>query len=122
MVITNQGVAIQPCFQQAKYMQFCKTGQYVVFIKTRTKHASRDGIELAVFKAFGEVLIEALPFGFGVAELVLVRWLAVLLVNGLSFIYTVIYGIYKQTHNQEKEIKVFIVELESELIRIWGSE
>ena len=27
MVITNQGVAIQPCFQQAKHMQFCKTGQ-----------------------------------------------------------------------------------------------
>ena len=81
-----------------------------------------NGIELAVFKAFGEVLIEALPFGFGVAELVLVRWLAVLLVNGLSFFYTVIYDIYKQTHNQEKEIKVFIIELESELIRIWGSE
>ena len=77
-----------------------------MFIKTRTKHASKGGIELAVFKAFGEVLIEALPFGFGVAELVLVRWLAVLLVNGLSFVYTVIYGIYKQTHNQEKEIKV----------------
>ena len=94
----------------------------MVFIKTRTKHASRDGIELAVFKVFGEVLIEALPFGFGVAELVLIRWLAVLLINGLSFFYTVIYGIYKQTHNQEKEIKVFIVELESELIRIWGSE
>ena len=27
MVITNQRVAIQPCFQQAKHMQFCKTGQ-----------------------------------------------------------------------------------------------
>ena len=27
MVITNQGVAIQPCFQQAKHMQFCKIGQ-----------------------------------------------------------------------------------------------
>jgi hypothetical protein len=94
----------------------------VVFIKTRTKHASRDGIELAVFKAFEEVLIEALRFGFGVAELVLVRWLAALLVNGLSFVYTVIYGIYNQTHNQEKEIKVFIVELESELIRIWDLE
>ena len=93
-----------------------------MFIKTRTKHASKGGIELAVFEAFGEVLIEALSFGFGVAELVLVCLLTVLLVDGLSFVYTVIYGIYKQTHNQEKEIKVFIVELESELIRIWGSE
>ena len=54
---------------------------------------------------FGEVLVEALSFGFGVAELVLVRWLAVLLVNRLSFVYTVVYDAYKQTHNQEKEIK-----------------
>ena len=77
-----------------------------MFIETGTKHASRDGIELAVFKAFEEVLIEALPFGFGVAELVLVRWLAVLLVNGLSFVHTMIYDAYKQTHNQEKGIRV----------------
>ena len=47
----------------------------------------KDGIELAVFVAFGEVL----SFGLGVAELVLVRGLAVLLVNGLSFVHTVIY-------------------------------
>ena len=76
-----------------------------MFIKTRTKYASKDGIELAVFEAFGEVLVEALSFGLGVAELVLVRWLTVLLVNGLSFVYTVVYDTYKQTHNQEKEIK-----------------
>ena len=63
-------------------------------------------IELAVFKAFREVLVEALSFGLGVAELVLVHWLTVMLVNGLSFIHTVIYDAYKQTHNQEKEIKV----------------
>ena len=65
MVVTNQGMAIQPCFQQAKYRQFYKIGQWVVFIKTRTKHASKCGIELAVFKAFWEVLIEVLSFGFG---------------------------------------------------------
>ena len=76
------------------------------FIKTRTKHASKDGIELAVFKAFGEVLVEALSFGLGVAELVLVRGLTVLLVNGLSFVHTVVYDAYKQTHNQEKEITI----------------
>ena len=40
----------------------------------------RGGIELAVFKAFREVLVEALSFGLGVAELVLVHLLAVLLV------------------------------------------
>ena len=77
-----------------------------MFIKTRTKHASKGGIELAVFEAFREVLVEALSFGFGVVELVLVHLLAVLLVDGLSFVHTVIYDAYKQTHNQEKEIKV----------------
>ena len=76
-----------------------------MFIKTRTKHASKGRIELAVFEAFGEVLVEALSFGLGVAELVLICGLAVLLVNGLSFVHTVVYDAYKQTHNQEKEIK-----------------
>ena len=78
-----------------------------MFIKTGTKHASKDGIELAVFEAFGEVLVEALSFGLGVTELVLVRWLAVLLVNGLSFVtpWSTTHT-NKQTHNQEKEIKV----------------
>ena len=66
----------------------------------------RGGIELAVFEAFGEVLVEAQSFGLGVAELVLVCGLAVLLVNGLSFVHTVVYVTHKQTINQEKEIKV----------------
>ena len=76
-----------------------------MFIKTRIKHASKGGIELAVFEAFGEVLIKVLSFGLGIAELILVLLLTVLLVNRLSFIHTVIYDTYKQTHNQEKEIK-----------------
>ena len=90
-------------------MQFCKIGQYVVFIKTGTKHASKGGIELAVLKDFREVLIEVLSFGFGVAELVLVRLLAVLLVDGFSLVHTVIYDAHKQAHNQEKEIKVLLL-------------
>ena len=65
-----------------------------MFIKTGTKHASK-----------------VLSFGLGVAELVLVRWLAVLLVNGLSFVHTVVYDAYKQTHNQEKEIKALSLSL-----------
>ena len=76
-----------------------------MFIKTRAKYASTGGIELAVFEAFGEVLVEALSFGLGVAELVPVRLLVVLLVYGLSFVHTVIYDAFKQAHNQEKEIK-----------------
>ena len=71
-----------------------------------TKHASKDEIELVVFEAFREVLIEVLSFGFGVAELVLVRLLTVLLVNRFSLVHTVVYDAYKQTHNQEKEMKV----------------
>ena len=47
-----------------------------------------------------------LSFGLGVAELVLVRLLAVLLIDGLYFVHAVIYDVYKQAHNQEKEIKV----------------
>ena len=77
-----------------------------MFIKTGTKHASKDGLELAVFKAFREVLIEALSFGFRVAELVLIRLLTVLLVDGFSLVHTVIYDAYKHAHNQETEIKV----------------
>ena len=85
MVITNQGVAIQSCFQQAKHIQFCKTGQYVAFIKTRTKYASKDGIELAVLKAFREVLI------------------AVLLVDRFSLVHTVIYDAHnKHTITKKK--------------------
>ena len=76
-----------------------------MFIKTRTKYASKGGIELVVFKSFREVLIEVLSFGLGVVELVLVRLLTVLLVDRVSFVYTVIYDVYKQAHNQEKEIK-----------------
>ena len=70
-----------------------------MFIKTGTKHASKDEIELAVFKAFREVLIEVLSFGFVVAELVLVRLLTVLLVDGLSLVHSVIYDAHKQAHN-----------------------
>ena len=93
-----------------------------MFIKTRTKHASKDGIELAVFEAFGEVLVEALSFGLGVADLVLVHGLTVLLVNGLSFIHTVVYDANKQAHNQDTENKRFIDELESETLKIQSSE
>ena len=64
-------------------------------------YASKDGTELAVLKAFREVLIEVLSFGFGVAHL-----LTVLLVNGFSLVHTVIYDAHKQAHNQEKDIKI----------------
>jgi len=71
-----------------------------VFIKTRTKYASKGGIELVVFKAFREVLIEVLSFGFGVAELVLILLLAVLLIDGLSLVHT-----RSTTHTNKHTIK-----------------
>ena len=74
--------------------------------KTGTKHVSKDEIELAILKAFREVLIEVLSFGFGVTVLVLSHLLAVLLVNGFSLVHTVIYDPHKQAHNKEKEINV----------------
>ena len=81
-------------------MQFYKTGHWVVFIKLGQKHASKDGIELAVFKAFGEVL----SFGLGVVELVLVLLLTARLVDGFSFVHSVVYSAHKQTHNQNKDL------------------
>ena len=76
--------------------------------KIGTKYESKDEIELAVHKAFREVLIEVLSFGFGfgLAVLVLTHLLAVLLVDGFLLSHSVIYGAHKQTHNKEKEIKV----------------
>ena len=69
--------------------------------KTRTKHASKGGIELAVFKAFRDVL----SFGLGVAELVLDHLLAVLLIDGFSLGHSVIYGDDGATANKHKQAK-----------------
>ena len=59
------------------------------------KYASKGEIELAVLKTFREVLIEELPFGFGVAVLALIHLLVVLLVDGFSLVHTVIYDAHK---------------------------
>ena len=116
MVITNQGVAIQPCFHASKTYAIYKTGHWVVFIKTRTETCIKGWIELAVFAAFGEVL----SFGLGVEEWVLVHGLTILLVSGLSFVHTMVYDANKQAHNQYTEKKTdLIAELESEIIKIW---
>ena len=89
MVITNQGVAIQPGFSSKTTCNFANMPIGCVY-KTGTKYASKDEIELAVLKAFREVLIEILSFGFGVAHL-----LAVLLIDGFSLIHTMIYDAHK---------------------------
>ena len=77
-----------------------------MFIKTRIKYASKGGIELTIFEAFGEALVDALSFGLGVAELVLVLLLTVLLVDGLSFVHSVVYSTHNQASNQYKDLSL----------------
>ena len=105
MVITNQGVAIQPGSSIKTTCSFENRPICCVY-KTGTKYASKDGIELAVHKAFRGVLIEVLSFGLGVTVMVLAHLLVVLLVDGFSLVHTVIYDAYKQAHIKEKEMKV----------------
>ena len=69
-------------------------------------------LQLVVIKAFREVLIEVLSFGFGVAHL-----LTVLLIDGFSLVHTVIYDAHKQAHNQEKKIKVLSLSSNREQLR-----
>ena len=87
-------------FSAVKTYAILQNRQIGCVYKTRTKHASKDEIELAVLKSFQEVLIKVLSFGFGVAELVLAHLFAVLLVDGFSLIHTIIFGAHKQTHNK----------------------
>ena len=84
---------------QVNVCNFIRTGHWVVIIKLGQKHASKDGIELADFVAFGEVL----SFGLGVVKLVLVPLLVVLLIDGFSFVHSVVYSAHKQAHNQYTE-------------------
>ena len=65
-----------------------------MFIKTGTKHASKDEIELVIFEAFLKLLLGIWVLGLR---------LAALLFFGLSFSHTVVYGTHKQAHNQEKK-------------------
>ena len=65
-----------------------------MFIKTWTKHASKGGIELAVFESFQEFLLAVRFFKL---------WLAVLLgefLDEFSLVHTGVYGAHKQTHNK----------------------
>ena len=83
-------MAIQPGFTSKTICRFENRPIGGVY-KTGTKYASKHEIELAVHKAFREVLIEVLSFRFGVAELVLAHLLVVLLIDGFSLVHTVIY-------------------------------
>ena len=92
MVITNQGSGYLTMISAVKTYAVLQNSLMGCVCKTRTKHASKDGIELAVHKDFREVLIEVLSFGFGVAVLVLAHLLALLLIGWFSLVHTVGYG------------------------------
>ena len=77
----------------------------------------RMRLNLPFSKPSGKSWSKVLSFGFGVAELVLVHLFAILLVDGFSLIHTVIYDVYKQAHNQEKEIKVLSLSSNREQLR-----
>ena len=66
-----------------------------MFIKLGQNMQTKDEIESIVHKAFREVPIEVLSFGFGLAVLVLGHLLAVLLIDGFSLSHFVIYGAHK---------------------------
>ena len=109
-------MAIQPSFSSKTICSFENRPIDCIY-KTGTKYASKDGIELAVHKAFREVLIEVLSFGFRVTELVLVHFLAALLIDGSSLVHTMIYDAHKQAHNKEKEMKVLSLSSNREQLR-----
>ena len=83
-----------------------------MFIKLGRNMQSKDEIELAIFKAFQEFLLAVRFFRLRLAVLFGE------LLDGFSLVHIVIYGTHNQ-HTINKRNKGFIVELESEKIKIW---
>ena len=106
MIITNQGVAIQPVFSSKTTCSF-ENRPIGCVCKTGSKYASKKEIGLAVFETFRELQLVILVLGLRLAVLLSK------LLDEFSLIHTVIYGTHKQAHNKEKGIKGFTVELES---------
>ena len=90
---SNQGVAIQPGFSSKTICRFENRPIGGVY-KTRTKYASKDEIELAVFESFREFLLAVRFFRLRLAIL-----LGELL-DGFSLVHTGVYGAHKQTLNK----------------------
>ena len=100
MVITNQGVAIQPGFSSKTTCSFENRPIGCVY-KTGAKYASKGEIELAVFEAFRELLLVVRVFWLRLAVLL------GKLLDGFSLDHTGIYDAHKQTHNKEKCVSVW---------------
>ena len=76
-----------------------------MFIKTRTKHASKDEIELAVFEASLKLLLGIWVLGLRIVAL---------LFFGLSFSLTRIYDTHTINPPIKKRNKIFVAKFESE--------
>ena len=74
-----------------------------MFIKLGRNTQLKDEVELAVFKAFRELLLAVRVFRLRLAVLL------VKLLDRFSLVHTGIYGAHKQAHNKEKEIKVLLL-------------
>ena len=72
---------------------------------------SKDGIGLAVFKAFRELLLAVRVFWLQLTVLLCIHLV------GFSLVHTGIYGTHKQAHNKEKEIKVLPLSSDREKLR-----
>ena len=79
--------------------------------KLGQKHASNDGIELAVFESFREFLLAVRFFRLRLAVL-----LGDLL-DRFSLVHTGVYGAHKQAHNEEKEINILSLSSNQEKLR-----
>ena len=97
---SNQGVAIQLGFSSKTICSF-ENRLIGCIYKTGTKYASKDEIELAVFKA--ELLLAVLVLGFRLVVLLCVLRLAVLstkLLDVLLLGHSVSYG--RERHNDKQ--------------------
>ena len=118
MVITNQGVAIQPCFSCKQNMcNFYTAGHWVVLIKTRTETCIKGWDWTCRLRSLrGGPVLRARSRGTGPRSPARSTARQRALLRSHRDLRR------KQTNTQSrKRNKSFIVELESEIIKIWSS-
>ena len=115
MVITNQGVAIHPCFHASKTYAIYKAGHWVVFIKTRTETCIKGWDWTCHLRSLrGGPVLRVRSRGTGPRSLARSTARRRFLPHSHRDLRCI------QTNTQSrKRNKSFIVELESETIKIW---
>ena len=100
MIITIKGW-LSKGVSAVNHMQFCKTGPIGCVYKTGLNMQSKDGIELAAFKAFRELLLAVRFFRLRLAVLL------GKLLDGFSLVHTGIYGAHKQHTIRKKKWRFY---------------